>query len=80
MAEPIGIPPEGARRKVLSGQAVLVCAYEDEEKFNKANLEGVISLQELKTGFPSCQKSGKSSVIEPEQKKRVPPVGRKSTG
>jgi hypothetical protein len=56
MAEPVRIPPEEARRKVLSGQAILVCAYEDEEKFKKANLEGSISLQEFKNRVPKLSK------------------------
>ncbi len=52
MTEPIRIPPEEARRKVMSGEALLVCAYEDEEKFRKKHLEDAISLQEFKTRLP----------------------------
>jgi len=53
MTEPVRIPPEEARIKVLSGQTLLVCAYEDEEKFRNAHLEGAISLNEFrsKIGF-----------------------------
>ncbi len=52
MTEPIRIPPEEARRKVMSGEALLVCAYEDEEKFRKMHLEDAISLQEFKARLP----------------------------
>ncbi|MBM9605658.1 rhodanese-like domain-containing protein [Desulfopila inferna] len=37
-----------ARRLVQSGDALLVCAYESEEKFKKNCLEGALSLQEFK--------------------------------
>ena len=56
MAGPVRIPAEEARNKVLSGQALLVCAYEDEEKFRKSNLEGAISLQEFRNRIPSLSK------------------------
>ena len=49
MVEPIRIPPEEARIKVLSGLAILVCAYEDEEKFRNAHLEGAISLNDFRS-------------------------------
>jgi hypothetical protein len=44
MAEPIRISPQVARDKVLDGAALLVCAYQDEEKFRKMHLEGAMSL------------------------------------
>ena len=47
MAEPIRISPEEVRRKVTSGSALLVCAYDDEEKCKKLHLEGSISLTEF---------------------------------
>jgi len=37
-----------AREDVQSGNAVLVCAYDSDEKFKKAGLEGAISLEEFK--------------------------------
>ncbi len=43
------LPVAEARRLVQSGDALLVCAYESEEKFKKNSLEGAISLQEFKT-------------------------------
>ncbi len=56
MAEPIRIPPEVARRKVLSNEAILVCAYEEEAKFRKMHLEGAISLNEFKNRFSLLSK------------------------
>jgi hypothetical protein len=51
--ERIGV--EEARRKVQAGQALLVCAYDDEEKCSKVNLEGAISLRTLEARRPSQQ-------------------------
>ncbi len=48
MSEPVRIPPEEARGKVLSGEAMLVCAYEDEARFRRLHLEGAVSLREFK--------------------------------
>ncbi len=48
MTESVRISPEEARKKVLSGEAMLVCAYEDEEKFKRSHLEGAVSLHEFK--------------------------------
>lgn len=56
MPEPIRISPEEAREKVTSGEAILVCAYEDEEKFRKMHLQDAISLQEFKTRLPALSK------------------------
>lgn len=38
---------EEARRRVQAGRALLVCAYDDEDKCNKIKLEGAISLKGL---------------------------------
>jgi hypothetical protein len=48
MVEPVRVLPEEARNRVLAREAILVCAYDDEEKFRKAHLEGAISLQEFR--------------------------------
>jgi hypothetical protein len=56
MTEPTRIPAEEARRKVTSGEAMLVCAYEDEEKFRKMLLQDAIPLQEFKTRLPALSK------------------------
>jgi hypothetical protein len=56
MTEPIRIPAEEARKKVTSGEAILVCAYDDEEKFRKMHLQDAISLQEFKNRLPALNK------------------------
>lgn len=35
MTEPMRISPEEARQKRASGSALLVCAYDSDEKFNR---------------------------------------------
>ncbi len=47
MPETVRIQPEEARQKVLSGQALLVCAYPVYEKYLKYHLEGAIPLSGL---------------------------------
>ncbi len=56
MIEPTRIPPEEARGKVTTGEAILVCAYEDLEKFRRMHLEDAISLQEFKARLPALSK------------------------
>jgi len=53
MTEPIRISVEEARQKVNSGAALLVCAYDDDEKFKNNHLQGAISLGEFQTRLPS---------------------------
>ena len=43
------IAPREAHEKVKMGQALLVCAYEEPEKFQALQLEGAISLQEFRS-------------------------------
>ena len=45
-------PPE-IYPKVQSGEALLVCAYEDEEKFRLLRLEGALSLGDFRKRLPS---------------------------
>ena len=56
MTEPIRIPAEETRKKVTSGEAILVCAYEDEGKFRKMHLQDAISLQNFKTRLPALSR------------------------
>jgi hypothetical protein len=56
MTEPVRILPEEARKKLLSNKAILVCAYEEEEKCRKMHLEGAISLRTFKERAPSLSK------------------------
>lgn len=51
-----GIPritPEQARGKVLAGEALLVCAYDDPKTYASLNLEGSIAVQRLREMVPS---------------------------
>ena len=56
MEEPVRVPPEEVRQKVSSGAALLVCAYEDEEKFKMFHLQGAISLTEFRSRLTSLPK------------------------
>ena len=53
MTDPIRISVEDARQKVSTGSALLVCAYDDDEKFRNNNLQGAISLNDFRTTLPS---------------------------
>lgn len=53
MAEPKRISPERARERVQSGAALLVCAYDNEERCRRMLLEGAITLGELEARLPS---------------------------
>lgn len=50
------ISAEEVWQKVTSGKALLVCAYEDEEKCKRLYLEGSISLTEFKSRLSSLSK------------------------
>jgi hypothetical protein len=52
MGEAKRITPEEVHEKVKSGKTLLVCAYEDEAKFKKMQLEGAISLSEFISQLP----------------------------
>jgi len=41
-----------AREKSLSGEALLVCAYNSDERFNKMRLDGAIPLSKFKEMLP----------------------------
>jgi hypothetical protein len=53
MTDPIRISVEEARQKVNSGTALLVCAYDDDEKFKNNRLQGAISIGEFRSKIPS---------------------------
>jgi hypothetical protein len=42
------IGPRDARSRVESGAALLVCAYDNPEKFRRNHLQGAIALEQLK--------------------------------
>jgi hypothetical protein len=49
------ISPENTRDKMEDG-ALLVCAYDDEEKCKRMNLEGAITLKQLRAMEPSLSR------------------------
>jgi hypothetical protein len=53
MMEPKRISPEEVYRKLKAGEALLVCAYEDETKFKMMPLQGAISFNEFQSRIPS---------------------------
>jgi len=50
------VTPEEVHQRVKEGRALLVCAYEDEERFKRLRLKGAISLGELKSKLSSLSK------------------------
>ena len=50
------IPVIEAREKVTEGQAILVCAYDSDEKFNKMRLQGAIPLSTFKDKLTGIEK------------------------
>ncbi len=56
MSEPIRISPQEVRQKISSGNVLLVCAYDDDEKFKKMHLEGAISFRDFTSRFSSIPK------------------------
>ncbi len=56
MAEILRIAPQDARDAVTSGQALLVCAYDSDEKFRAMRLEGAISYADLVSRLASLEK------------------------
>lgn len=56
MVEPKRVSPEEIYQRLKSGAALLVCAYEDDAKFKKLQLQGSISLNEFKSKLPFLAK------------------------
>ena len=56
MSEPVRVSVAEAFGKVRSGSALLVCAYEDEEKFKLYRLQGALSLNEFKSKLAALPK------------------------
>jgi hypothetical protein len=48
-------------KRVLAGSALLVCAYDDEEKFENNHLEGAISFSNFQSRLPSL--SGEQEIV-----------------
>jgi len=50
------ISPRETRERVKAGTALLVCAYDDEDKFKALRLEGALSLSSLREREKSLPK------------------------
>jgi hypothetical protein len=57
MADMARIGPEETHKKTKSGQALLVCAYEDEAKCRMFNLDGSMSLTSFESKVKSLPKN-----------------------
>ena len=56
MSEIERVSPEEVREKVQSGNAMLVCAYDDDGKYGRMRLDGSIALSEFKAGVSGIPK------------------------
>jgi hypothetical protein len=56
MAELKRLNPEEVYTNVKAGRSLLICAYDDDEKFKKVHLEGAISLGEFGSRLSSLKK------------------------
>ena len=56
MIDPKRITPTEAKEKMSSEKTMLVCAYDDNQKFEKVHLQGAISLSDFKSSLPSLSK------------------------
>ena len=50
------VSAEAVRGKVTSGNALLVCAYDDDGKYGRMNLEGSVSLSKFKSEISGTAK------------------------
>ncbi len=57
MAHPDRITPKDAYERSKSGASLLVCAYDDDDKFSAMHLEGAISFSEFKLKLPALSKN-----------------------
>ncbi len=57
MGEAVRITPEETRRKLLAGEALLVCAYGSDEQFQTMQLEGAIALGEFLQRLPQLART-----------------------
>lgn len=62
MAEVVRVVAEEIRPRVMDGEALLICAYDSDDKFNANHLEGAISLSAFKGQLSSISK-GKELVF-----------------
>ncbi len=53
---PLRVKPQEVINRIKTGDAMLVCAYDSDEKFDELHLEGAISLNEFESRLPSIPK------------------------
>lgn len=56
MREAPRIKVEEARQKILSGKSLLVCAYDDDARFNRLRLDGAVFLREFQANVGELSK------------------------
>lgn len=56
MSDAVRISAREIRPRVKSADAMLVCAYDSDEKFQNYHLEGAVSLSEFRTLVPTLAK------------------------
>jgi hypothetical protein len=56
MNEVTRVTPEEVYPRLISGEALLVCAYEDEAKFQRLRLAGATSLSAFKSLQPTLSR------------------------
>ena len=57
MSEPLRVTPQEVYQKLKLAELLLVCAYDDEEKFRMMRLEGAMSLSEFRSRLPELPKN-----------------------
>jgi hypothetical protein len=57
MTEVPRITPQEARPRILSGESLLVCAYEDDARFRALHLEGAIPYSTFAANHTGISKS-----------------------
>ena len=56
MSDALRVSATEVRERVKSGEALLVCAYDSEKKFQAHHLEGAVSLADFQTVLPTLTK------------------------
>jgi hypothetical protein len=56
MSDAVRISATEIRARVQSGEAMLVCAYDSDDKFEAHHLEGAVSLAEFRSLLPTLAK------------------------
>jgi hypothetical protein len=56
MDDPVRIKPKEVADSIKTGRALLVCAYDSDERFDMFHLDGAIPLSEFESRLPSLLK------------------------